>query len=393
MTKVSVAFVCSLALASCSAPDPEGATGASSEPDPNVVEIGIEAQDNIGLTMAPATRSQLTEYLHVVGTVQPIDSRVGHVRSLASGRVQEVLVKAGDRVEEGQPLARFDNIEAGDLVAQHLAAQAGLEKLRFQEATSARQLERSKSLVEIGATSQKDFELAQTEHRAALEAMKAQESVLTGLESRLRRFGLASADLPTSSITTIPSPFAGVVTTAQVAPGEVVDPEMELFSVADLSEVWVQAEVYERDVGRIQIGQTALIAVDTYPDETFSGEVAYVSEMLNPKTRSAQVRCVVPNHDWRLKLNMLVSVDVPTTFSQQVIVVPAAAIHPIAGRTVVFVRDSETRFRTREVEVGRVIDGQAEIVAGLLEEEAVVVQGAYHLRSVLLNREEGEGED
>ena len=388
MKKTSVALVLSLALSSCSAPDPNGA--AAPEQDPNIVEIGTEAKNNIGLTVFPASFTQLTEYLHVTGTVQPIDSRIGHVRPLAGGRVQEVLVKEGDRVGNGQPLARLDNIEAGDLAAQYLAAQADLQRLKVQQANSARQVERSRSLVEIGATSQKEFELTQAEHNAMLEAIKAQESLLAGIDSKLRRLGLPEADFQKSSVTIIRSPFAGVVIRAQVAHGEVVDPGMELFSIADLSEVWVQAEVYERDLGRIQIGQTALISVDTYQDEKFSGRVSYISDTLNPQTRTASVRCVVPNKDRRLKLDMFVSVNVPTTFSRKTIEVPTAAIQQIAGKNVVFVQESEQRFRAQEVQVGKVVDGQAEIVAGLVGKESVVLQGAYHLKAVLLNKELGE---
>jgi len=390
MRKTSVALVLSLALSSCSAPNSKDTAGTSPERDPNLTEIGMEAQKNIGLTVFPAALTQLTEYLHVTGTVQPIDSRIGHVRPLAGGRVQEVLVKAGDRVVNGQPLALLDNIQAGELAAQYLAAQAELQKLRIQEAASARQLERSRSLAEIGATSQKEFELTQAEHNATLEAIKAQQSSLAGLDSKLRRLGLPEADFQKSSVTIIRSPFAGVVIRAQVAPGEVVDPGMELFSIADLSEVWVQAEVYERDFGRIQIGQIALISVDTYQDEKFSGKVSYISDTLDPKTRTASVRCVVPNKDRRLKLDMFVSVDVPTTFSRKAIAVPTAAVQQIAGKNVVFVRESEQKFRVREVQVGKVVDGQAEIVAGLVGKESVVLQGAYHLKAVLLNKELGE---
>lgn len=393
MKRVSAALVLGLALASCSAPSSQSAVGDSPTPDPDAVELGLEAQKNIGLTAIEAVSTQLTEYLHAVGTVQPIDSRIGRVRSLATGRLQEVLARAGDRVAKGQPLALLDNIEAGDLAAQYLAAQAELQKLRIREAASARQAERSKNLVELGATSQKEFELAQAEHNAALEAIRAQQSVLAGLDSKLKRFGLSEADFQKSSITTIRSPFSGVVIGAHAAPGEVVDPGMELFSIADLSEVWVQAEVFGRDLGRIQVGQTALVSVDTYPDETFSGRVSYISDSLDPKTRMAKVRCVVPNKDWRLKMDMFASVDVPTTFSRKALAVPAAAVQQIAGRNVVFVRESEQGFLARDVQLGKVIDGQAEIATGLAGGESVVLQGAYHLKAVLLSQQLKDGEE
>jgi cobalt-zinc-cadmium efflux system membrane fusion protein len=390
MKKVSLALFLSPLLFSCSGPSPGVNVGTSPKQDANIVEMGIEAQKNVGLKVAPATLTQLTEYLHVLGTVQPIDSRIGDVRPLARGRVEEVLARVGDRVENGQPLARLDNIEAGEIATQYLAARADLQKLKVQQANSARQVERSKSLAAIGATSQKEFEQTQAEYNGMLEAIKAQESLLAGLDSKLRRFGLPEAEFQKSSITTIRSPFAGVVTRVQVAPGEVVDPGMGLFSITDLSEVWVQAEVYEKDLGRIRMGQSALISVDTYPDEKFSGKVAYISDTLDPKTRTAKVRCVVPNKDWRLKLDMLVTVDVPTTFSRKVLAVPTAAIQQIAGSNIIFVQQAEQKFQSREVKIGKVADGQTEILAGLVGGEPIVIQGAYNLKSVRMNKELGE---
>jgi cobalt-zinc-cadmium efflux system membrane fusion protein len=387
MKKASLVLFVSLPLLSCS---PGANVGTSPKQDASIVEMGIEAQKNVGLTVAPATLTQLAEYLHVLGTVQPIDSRTGYVRPFARGRVEEVLVRVGDRVENGQPLARLDNIEAGELAAQYLAAQAELQKLKVQQANSARQVERSKSLVAIGAISQKEFEQTQAEYDAMAEAIKAQESLLAGLDSKLRRFGLPEADLQKSSITTIRSSFAGVVIQVQVAPGEVVDPGMGLFSITDLSEVWVQAEVYEKDLGRIRMGQSALISVDTYPNEKFSGKVAYISDTLDPKTRTAKVRCVVPNKDWRLKLDMFVTVDVPTTFNRKVLAVPTGAIQQIAGKNIVFVQESEQKFKAREVQVGEAAGVQTEILAGLVGGESIVTQGAYQLKSIRMSNELGE---
>lgn len=209
MKQASVALMLSLALFSCAGPPPAAQEGTPPKPDSRAVEMGIEAQKHVGLTVAPASLTQLTEYLHVAGTVQPMDSRIGHVRPLARGRVQEVLVKVGDRVGSGQPLAVLDNIEAGELVAQYEAAQAELQKLKIQQATSAKQVERSRSLIEIGAVSQKAFELTQAEQNALLEAIKAQESLLAGLGSKLRRFGLAEDDFQQPSMTTIRSPLGG----------------------------------------------------------------------------------------------------------------------------------------------------------------------------------------
>ena len=384
MKKAYLAILFSLPLLSCS---PAASVTTAPKQDANIVEMGIDAQKNVGLTVAPAAVTQLTAYLHVLGTVQPIDSRISYVRPLARGRVLEVLAGVGDRVKNGQPLARLDYIEAGEVGAQHLSAHADLQKLIVQQANAARQVERSKSLAAIGAVSQKELELAQVEYNAMLEVIKAQESVLAGLESKLLRFGLPDDDARSSSISTISSPFAGVVTRLQAAPGDVVDPGMGLFSITDLSEVWVQAEVYEKDLGRIRTGQSALISVDTYPDEKFTGKVAYISDTLDPKTRTAKVRCMVPNEDRRLKMDMFVTVDVPTTFSRKVLAVPTAAIQQMGGKNFVFVRESEQKFKIREVQVGEAAGGQTEILSGLAEKEPIVIQGAYQLKSVRMSKE------
>ena len=178
---------------------------------------------------------------------------------------------------------------------------------------------------------------------------------------------------------------------AEVAPGEVVDTGTELFSIADITEVWVQAEVYEKDLGRIHAGQLASISVDTYP-EKFSGEVTYISDILDPQTRTAKVRCVVPNKKLLLKLDMFASVDVPTTFSRKAVAVPAGAIQQMEGKNVVFVRKSEEKFEAREVKTGNTVEGQTEITSGLAEGEPIVVQGAFHLKSIVLGESLGEEE-
>ncbi len=387
-------LVLSLLLACCgeSRPDAKEDTKAQSQ-DSNVVEMGLEAQKHVGLKIAPAAFTQLTDYLHVTGTVQPIDSRIGHVRPLARGRLPEVLVKVGDRVQRGQPLARLDNIEAGELLAQLRTARAELQKLRIQQTTSLRQVERNRRLVEIGAVPRKDAELVEAEQQGLLAAITGQESLIAGFVVRLQRFGLSGDAQPqTSSLTTISSPFGGVVIKAQAAPGEVVDTGAELFSIADISEVWVQAEVYEKDLGRIHVGQMAFVSVDTYPEEKFRGRVTYISDILDPQTRTARVRCEVSNMGFRLKLDMFAAVDVPTTFSRKAIAVPTGAIQQIEGKNVVFVRRSEQTFETRTVKTGKVLEGRTEIVAGLAEGEPIVVQGAFHLKSIAMGEKLGEVE-
>lgn len=373
----------------CSRPQEEAKPEESKVP-PNVIEMGLEAQKHVGLKVARAELRQLTEYLQVTGTVQPLDSRVSHIRALARGRLEDVFVKVGDRVRRGQPLALYDNIEAGELVSQHAAAQAELGRLRVQLAIRAKQTERNKNLAEIGAAPKKDYELSLAEQQEVEQSIRSQESVLAGLTARLRRFGVTPGDPASATRTSLQAPFDGVVIKVNSAPGRVVDPSDELFTIADLSQVWVQAEVYEKDLGRIRVGQTATITVDTYPGEPFSGRVTYIGDFLDPQTRTARVRCEVPNLGTRLKLEMFGSVQLPTTFSRKAVAVPQTALQQLEGKHVVFVSKGPTHFEMRAVKTGNTVQAQTEITEGLAAGEPIVVQGAFHLKSIVAGKELGE---
>ena len=377
-------------LAACSKTKPEAAPEKAPRQESGLISMELEAQKRVGLEIAPAKMAQLDEYLQVTGTVQPVNSRVGQVRSMARGRVLEVLAKVGDRVRAGQELARIDNLDAGELTAQMFSARAELQRLRVLQAGQARQVERNRKLAEIGAAPKKDYEQSRAEQQALEESARSQEGVISGIGARLRRFGRTDADPNAPVVTAATASFDGIVTKAVVAPGEVVDAGTELFTVADLSRVWVQAEAYEKDLGRIRVGQPAIIHVDTYPGQAIAGQVTYISDALDPQTRTAKVRCEVANAGLKLKLDMFATVQLPTTFSRRALAVPAGAIQQLDGKTVIFVRRSPTQFELREIRPGKTVSGRVEVLAGLREGEDLVVIGSFHLKSIVAGKNLGE---
>jgi cobalt-zinc-cadmium efflux system membrane fusion protein len=382
-----------LLFASCNRKNTQkekAASQAESANKSNQVEMSISAQQHIGMVVAPAPVTQLNEFLRATGTVQPIDSRIGVVSPLARGRIVEVRAKVGDRVEAGQTLAVFDNIEAGELLSQGQSARADLERLKAQLIPATRQAERSRRLADVGAGAEKDYESSKAEKEGIEANIRSQQALLDGIRHRLRRFGVSDDSPRATFLTPLKAPFSGVVTKAQASPGDIVDTGRDTFTVADLSRVWVQAEVYEKDLGRIRVGQSAFITVDTYPNQPFEGKVAYISDVLDPQTRTARVRCEVANHDMRLKTDMFANIELPTKFSKQAIAVPAGSLQELEGKNVVFVRRSPTQFEKREVEKGVTVSNQTEIVRGLKPGEPVVTQGAFHLKSILAGSELGE---
>ena len=386
----AVVMILALATSGCSRSRPEVKEKADADDKQSIAEMSLEAQRHVGLKVARVAITDLKEYLQVTGTVQPLDSRIGHVRPLAKGRLQEIMVKVGDRVAAGQGLARFDNIEAGELAAQYEVAQAELQRLKVQQAAATRQAERSRRLAEIGAVPEKDSEAAASEVKALDAGIEGQQSVIAGISARLKRFGLTYPALRSSAQTIISSPFSGVIIKAAASPGEVVAEGTDLFQIADLTSVWVQAEVYEKDLARVITGQPAYISVDTYPDQTFIGNVAYIGDILDPQTRTTRVRCEVPNPLIALKLDMFATVRLPTKFSRQGLAVPNSAIQQWDDKNFVFVQTAPTTFIAREVKLGKIINGETEIATGLKTGEPIVVTGSFHLKSIVRSKQLGE---
>jgi cobalt-zinc-cadmium efflux system membrane fusion protein len=381
-----------LLLAGCKAKKAENEGEAQSESAgrSGLIEMSVSAQQHIGMVVSPARVTRLNEFLRTTGTVQPIDSRVGLVGPLARGRIVEVRAKVGDRVQEGQTLAIFDNIEAGELLSQEQSARADLERLKAQLIPATRQMERSRRLADIGAGSEKDFELSKAEQEGIEANIRSQQALIDGIQQRLHRFGILEDSARPTFLTPLKAPFSGVVTKAQASPGDSVDAGKDVFTVADLFCVWVQAEVYEKDLARIKVGQSSSVTVDTYPNHPFEGKVTYISDVLDPQTRTARVRCEVANPELQLKTDMFANVELPTNLTKQALAVPSTSLQQVDGKNVVFVRRSDTQFEKREVEKGVTVSGQTEILSGLKPGESVVTEGAFHLKSILASGELGE---
>jgi cobalt-zinc-cadmium efflux system membrane fusion protein len=386
----------------CDASEPSAGSAGGGEPvdaqehpdeagGARTVEVDAAAQQQIQLRVEPVAVRSMAPTIRTTAVVGPDETRLARIRPLAHGLVEQVLVRSGDRVGAGQVLLRYDNVELGDLLADYGAAAAGVRKAEAEAEVARRTLERGVELVELEAISRAEFERRRAEAAAAGAALEAERARLAGVQQRLRRFGLDEAalarategDVP-SSRTELRAPFAGVVIAASVAEGELVSPERELLTVADLSTVWVQGDVYQQDLGAVAEGQTAEVFVSAYPGETFRGRITYVSDVLDPATRAAKVRCEVDNPDGRLKLAMSATLEIAATGGREALAVPVAAVQRLGEETVVFVRTGETSFTARDVRTGAEHDGWVEIVAGLVAGEPIAAQGAVMLKSKLM---------
>lgn len=353
------------------------------EHEEGFVDIKGDAQKRAGIVVKRLQRGSLLANDQFVATVQPVDQKVAHIRPIARGRLTQVLANVGDQVKKGQRLAVYDNIEAGEVIAQLEAARAEAARVEVQRTLAHKQAERSKLLFDAGAIPARNLESAEAEAKALDEAERASRSVVRGLETRLSRFGAH----PEGNVlhSDIVAPFSGVITASEAAVGEIADPSIITFSVADLSQVYVEAQVYERDLNRFRNGQSVQVTTDAFPGETFDGKVEAIKYILDPQTRTATVRCLVPNPKGLLKLEMYAQVSVRGD-DGAVTMLPASAMQQVNGKQVVFRRVTPSRFEMREVAV-KGSGPLVELVSGVNEEDEIVIEGAFQVKSVLLASE------
>ena len=381
---------------------PEVAAEHAEELPAGVVELTPVAQKNAALGLAAVEVRPLPTTIDVTGSVAAEDARIAHIRPLARGLIERVWVSLGQRVAKGQPLATYDNIQLGELVGEYLGARAVLRQAEADLDVKSRVVERGRELIKLEAIAQQTLDLREAELKTSEAGVARDQATVSRVEEQLHRFGLSDTDLkqlsPTegssphrdASHAILRAPFDGVVTKYDVAQGEVAEPERELFTVTDLSSVWVLADVYEKDITKVRTGTDAVVRVDAYPDRIFPGRVTYVADLIDPQTRSAKARVVVANPETALKLDMFARVSIPTAEQRAGLLVPVAAIQTVDNQPVVFVQQSANRFVRRNVELGMTAGSLVEIRSGVKAGDTVVGAGSFYLKTALLRERIGD---
>lgn len=314
--------------------------------------------------------------LRAPGVVKADETRLVDISSLISGRAIEVMAVVGDRVRPSQVLARVDSTDLGIAQSEYLKAQARLA-VAEQAHERARQLLEAK-VIGTGEYQRREGETltARADHRAAADRL-----ILLGMTQE--EIGLLAREQRINSKATIRSPLKGTVIQRNVTTGEVIDSKTVLFMVADLRRLWVLADVHEKDIPRVRLGQTAEVRVTPYPDEIFRGVIMHVGEVIEPATRTVKVRTEVPNPDGRLKPEMFATIQIATTVEERVLTIPAIAVQKDKGKDIVFVQAAPARFEPREVAIGVPMEGRVPVLKGLAEGEQIVTKGAFALKSEL----------
>jgi RND family efflux transporter MFP subunit len=355
--------------------------GAPSAPAPGgspdiVVTLSAEGIQRAGIIVEPITEGRDTSTLRLPGVVEPNAYRQVTVTPLVGGRVTRVLAELGQSVQRGQALAEIFSPELAEAETRFVSARAELD-------AHERELQRTEKLVEIGSASRQELERLHAEHTAKSTAVES-------AKSRLELLGLSPSTIANlgpgrevGASTTVSAPIAGVVTERAANQGLNVDTTVKLFTVVDLSTVWVVADLYEKDFSRVRAGAGSVVTTKAFPDAPLHGKVSYIDPQVNPQTRTAKVRVEVTNPKQELRLGMFADVSIEAAGAASAASIPRAAIQNVGNRTVVYVADSKQpgRFTEREVRLGARSGNDVLVLSGVQPGESVVADGSFAVRA------------
>ncbi len=397
------------------------------------VELSPEALVAAKIEIEGVTERSVVAPLRATGAVEPNAEQTQQVTPLVSGRVERVHAAVGDYVSAGAVLAVISSPDVAEIVGKLREAETRLAlakrnvervrraenragvlsaKARLDEAEAT--LRRAKKLVELGVGAGKDLISAETMHATAKaeydyqtniavnrEVQEAQAEVETAttevnhLRESIRSLGGGGGDGSNISQVTLRAPNSGRVTERLVNVGAGVQAGSAMFTIGNLSSMWVIARVPESQVGLLRTGSPASVRTAGPGAEPINGSINYIDPALDEGTRTARVRVEVPNPGERLKSGMFVEVDFHGASGEpdeRELVVPASAVQRVGERNVVFLAhdDEPGHFEVRDVELGGEVDGYRHVISGLAVGDKVVTSGSFTLKTQLMKGEMGE---
>jgi cobalt-zinc-cadmium efflux system membrane fusion protein len=338
------------------------------------IKMDAAIQKENGVVIATAKKQRLGGVLSVTGKIEVNADRIAHVSPRISGKIVSVKASLGEPVSAGQVLASLDSIELGEALNRYRQSRT---KLGLAQSN----MERIKSLVERKIAARKDILQAETDYKNAQAEMHADEE-------RLSLYGVDASehkgDKHKKPLLPVTAPISGIIIEKHAIVGELSDPSKSVYTVADLSSVWVIVDINEKDLSKVRKGQAATVAVGAFPDLKLKGRITYIADIVDEATRTVKARVEVSNPGRKLKPEMFATIELALQGdSSSVLAVPEDAIQDIDGKKVLFVAENEDEFEARQVETGRTANGLVEIVSGLKEAECYAGKGAFLLKSEL----------
>lgn len=356
----------------------EHAAGSDEHKDEGLVRISDDEAARAGVRTEELQEQEIADTVNLTATVEANRERIAHVAPRVPGRISSVTAKLGDNVQQGQTLATLESIEVGEAYVAHAQARAEAEAAQ----TAFRRAERLHAEQIIPA---KEYQRARAEHdktRAQLQATAA----------KLKMLGVAppSGDSTPQATFPVTAPLGGTVIERKAVLGELAKPEESLFTVADLSRVWLEANLAEADLGRVRIGARARARIAGLPEQLFEGKVNHIGAVLDKETRTAKAIVELANGKGLLRPQMFANVAIEVGSSRKVLALPESAVTLVQGLPTVFVEEAGG-FEARPVELAGRAGGKVVIKSGIKPGELVATEGVYALKARLLKSQIGAG--
>ena len=353
-----------------------------------IVQLTAPQMQAAGITLGDVVERDVSMPVEASAQIEAPPDRVARVGSRVTGRVVQVKAGIGDQVRSGAVMAVIDSPDLARAKADYLSTLAGA---RLARETSNRE----KALFERRISAEREW------RQAEADAVRA-ESEKEAAENRLHSLGVADDELASlqteghyRSTVNLTTPLAGIVVGQNASIGQTVEPSDILFTIMDLTEVWIVMDVFEKDLRLVSEGQAAEVRVSAYPDRAFRGRVANVGVILEPQSRATKVRVVLANRDRLLKPGMFATVQLQTANrpGSRGLFVPAGAVQRDGADSVVFVARDSGRFEARRVTTGLTSRDWIQVLDGLARGDRIAITGAFTLKSELRKGELGEGDE
>jgi len=346
-----------------------------------IVPFRMEQQWLIRLKLALAEEAQLPEQIYSIGRVIPSPSKRAVVAPPVGGIIDaRQLPRIGQRVTRGQVLATLNQVptaaEAAQIHIENSRVEAERRRLaqtemevRARLSAATAEAERAKRLVEKKAYSQRQLEMAEADRKAV-------EANLSAVQEQMKALQTA----PLSARYEVVAPLAGTVVDVKKAAGEEVHAGEAILEIVSLDTLWVEAPIFEKDLGRVTRDIDAVFSTAAFPDEQIRGRLVDIGVIVDEQTRTAKAIFEVNNAAGRLRLGMQANLRLGSGEKRAVLLVPKEAVLDNEGKKIVYVLRSGEEFERRNVVVGDEYGGRIAIVSGIKPRERVVTQGAYQLK-------------
>jgi len=341
------------------------------EIDPYLVELSADLQKKV--TLMKVGQADIREELRIPGSIQVVEQRIAKIGAPVTGRITDIDAVLGQYVQKGQALATLNSTE---LAQNQLVYIKALQQIDLQ----TKAVERARVLLEADVISKAEVQRREVELSAAKADLNAAGDQLQVLGMSSQGVVNLSKTSKMHSFSTVTARISGTVISRKINLGQVVQPADELFIVADLSKVYAVAEVPERQIDLIEKGQEVDVLIPSINQKPIKGKLVYISDIVNPETRTVMVRSELSNLNREIKPDMLVSMLVQSKPIAK-LSVPVKSIVRQNDKNYVFVQISANKYRLREVMVGDDYNGMLPIASGVEEGETIVADGAFHLNN------------